>query len=230
MPVFLATFPTASSGNEIWKRLQEYKRLHETAYDISRITEKEGARKGQLMQKKERAKVLMDQKANSIADLAEALRQWAMNPTSNNEVEESKNSKTALKRMEARKRTQDQRRESKMRRLKGRMEKWERLRATQGEEKAGPKPLDWANGETKSLEGVEIRWADLRDAEYVADWPSEIVHAENLRRSGYTAAWPEKKVEKGEDGDEVKEVEEPVRTAPARTAAETKKPWYRRLI
>ncbi|KAL8948524.1 MAG: hypothetical protein Q9222_005292 [Ikaeria aurantiellina] len=73
-PLCLVEFPRPSQGLLAYRRLREFRRLHETSYPLSLITQTEGPHKGQLHSTKKRGKILMDQKANSIADLAEVLR------------------------------------------------------------------------------------------------------------------------------------------------------------
>ena len=225
LPVCLAKFPTASAGNEAFKRLQEYKRLHETAYPIDLITEKEGRRVGQLMVQKKRAKVLMNQKGNSIADLAEVLRHWTLKPPSlRREITESMDKE--------RKKTVLRNRERFLRKNRAKLEKWERVRQKEGEEKAGPKPTNWEN-EERTLKGVEIKWADLRDADFVERWPAEVVH-DTLMRSNYTAAWPVKKVEGLDENTQEDEAQaekkDAVEAKKSDEDVKAKKPWYRRLM
>ncbi|KAL8958215.1 MAG: hypothetical protein Q9193_004685 [Seirophora villosa] len=69
-PLCLVEFPRPSQGLLAFRRLREFRRLHETAYPLSLITRA----KDQLLPKKQRGKLLMDQKANSIADLAAVLK------------------------------------------------------------------------------------------------------------------------------------------------------------
>jgi hypothetical protein len=59
------TFPNTQLGLKTFHKLREFRKLHETCYDAAIRLEKS---------KKERKYYLMDQKANSIADLAESLR------------------------------------------------------------------------------------------------------------------------------------------------------------
>jgi len=80
-PLCLLEFPSSAQGLSIFRKLREFKRLHETAYSLETITETEGRHKGKLLQKKARGKVLMNQKANSIADMAAVLLQQAKPPT-----------------------------------------------------------------------------------------------------------------------------------------------------
>ncbi|CAL8574164.1 hypothetical protein XPA_000134 [Xanthoria parietina] len=72
-PLCLVSFPRPSQGLIAYRRLREFRRLHETSYPLSLITQTEGPHKGQLHSTKKRGKILMDQKANSIADIAAVL-------------------------------------------------------------------------------------------------------------------------------------------------------------
>ncbi|KAL9000275.1 MAG: hypothetical protein Q9169_000992 [Polycauliona sp. 2 TL-2023] len=72
-PLCLVSFPRPSQGLQAYRRLREFRRLHETSYPLSLITQTEGPHKGQLHSTKKRGKILMDQKANSVADLAAVL-------------------------------------------------------------------------------------------------------------------------------------------------------------
>ena len=179
-PVCLALFPTANAGNTAYRKLLEYKRLHETAYPIETVTEKEGKRKGEMLPKKKRAKVLMDQKANCVADLAAVLAQWEKPLALRRQVRpEMSDEEKRLVKVKRRQFLADNRKA---------LERWDRIVKRWGERRAGKRPIDWTNAK-RSLEGVEIMWTDLRDAEFAAEWPSEVVH-DNLRTSRFTAAWP----------------------------------------
>ena len=68
-------------GLSAYRKLREYRRLHETSYPLESVTQTEGVHKGQLLPKKKRGKVLMNQKANSVADMAAVLLQQARAPT-----------------------------------------------------------------------------------------------------------------------------------------------------
>ncbi|KAL8671026.1 MAG: hypothetical protein Q9168_004458 [Polycauliona sp. 1 TL-2023] len=72
-PLCLVSFPRPSQGLQAYRRLREFRRLHETSYPLSLITQTEGPHKGHLHSTKKRGKILMDQKANSVADLAAVL-------------------------------------------------------------------------------------------------------------------------------------------------------------
>ncbi|KAL8835764.1 MAG: hypothetical protein Q9170_003196 [Blastenia crenularia] len=70
-PLCLVEFPRSSQGLLAYRRLREFRRLHETSYPLSLITK--NMHTGTLHSKKKRGKILMDQKANSVADLAAVL-------------------------------------------------------------------------------------------------------------------------------------------------------------
>ncbi|KAH8150381.1 uncharacterized protein LAJ45_05592 [Morchella importuna] len=65
-PLLSVSFPFPAVGLKTFKKLREFKKLHETAYPRELVAGKT---------KKEKKKILMDQKANSIADLAASL-EW----------------------------------------------------------------------------------------------------------------------------------------------------------
>ena len=112
------------------------------------------------MTTKERGRVLMDQKANTVADLAAVLHQDEEGPR-----EESAKHKERSKKF------------------------WDRVNRQKTE--AGKPPTkkhpNLVLGPT--VDGVRIRWADIRDAAYADPWPQSVVHY-TLERSRYTAAFP----------------------------------------
>ena len=103
------------------------------------------------MERKERGKVLMNQKANSVADLAAVLLQQEKGP--------------GVHRVE---------------RAKKRMERMEHLKRVKGEEKVKKAPVD-VGRELGGVEGVVVRWADLGDLEFAERWPEAVVHDELKR-------------------------------------------------
>ncbi|KAG8530465.1 uncharacterized protein KY384_004968 [Bacidia gigantensis] len=159
LPYCFASFPSAPAGLEAYRKLLEYKRLHETEYDVEDIRYQKGKLRGQLMGRKARAKVLMDQKANSVADLAEVLLQQGDGPVE--------------RRVEAANR---------------RIESVKKLKKLKGEGNVKAKPMDIGK-ELQGTEGIVVRWADLRDAEFAEVWPAPVTH-EGLQRGRYTAAFP----------------------------------------
>ncbi|KAI9883570.1 MAG: hypothetical protein M1823_004668 [Watsoniomyces obsoletus] len=74
-PMATISFPHPPAGLLAFRKLREYRQLHELAYDVSTVTNKE--RPGTLLNKKKKGRVLMNQKANSIADMAAVLKQQA---------------------------------------------------------------------------------------------------------------------------------------------------------
>ena len=88
----------------------------------------------------------MNQKANSVADLAAVLIQQA--------------------------RTPDHERIARNERRISATNKLKRSKGTSLDRK-NPLPLNQIQG---SVEGVRIRWANILDAEFAATWPEEVVH------------------------------------------------------
>ena len=101
----------------------------------------------------------MNQKANSVADLAAVLIQQARAPD-HERIARNERRITAANRLK---------------RSKG-----------ASQVRKNPLPLNQIQG---SVEGVQIRWANILDAEFAATWPAEVVH-DSLEVSRYTAAWP----------------------------------------
>ena len=146
LPFCQAQFQSPVAGLEAYRKLREYRRLHETAYDRSIITEKSGEHAGQLMTTKKRGKVLMDQKANSVADLAAVLLQQQKGP-----------------------------RKGRVERAERRIKRVENLKMHLGEGRVGKQPVDLGR-ELTGTEGVVVRWADPLDAEFAETWPAEVMH------------------------------------------------------
>ncbi len=96
----MVEFPRPIQGLAAFRKLREFRRLHETSYPLDIITQTEGPHKGQLLGTKKRGKVLMNQKANSIADLAAVLLQQERGPT----TEQIERSERRVKRVEQLKR------------------------------------------------------------------------------------------------------------------------------
>lgn len=80
-PFAMVEFTNPIHGVVAYRKLREFRRLHETSYPLEIITETEGKNKGKLLGTKKRGKVLMNQKANSVADLAAVLLQQERAPT-----------------------------------------------------------------------------------------------------------------------------------------------------
>ncbi|KAI5853534.1 transcriptional regulation of mitochondrial recombination-domain-containing protein [Tricharina praecox] len=108
-PLATVSFPEPALGLKTYHKLREFRKLHETQYDPVLLE----------MPKKERKYVIMNQKANSIADLAESLRI---------EIARSASEGVAIK-----------------------------------------------NGD------VMVRWRDMLDTQYAAEWPELVGHADQGR-------------------------------------------------
>lgn len=78
-------FPFPAIGLKTFKKLREFRKLHETAYPKELVQGKT---------KKEKKSILMDQKANSIADLAVSL-EWEI-AQANRKAEETKETKSPM--------------------------------------------------------------------------------------------------------------------------------------
>lgn len=139
-------YPSPHAGLAAFRMLREFRVLHEKSYPLDIITETEGKWKGSLLPKKRRGKVLMDQKANSVADLAAVLHLQGKGP-----------SKKRILNAEIR---------------RGRVET---LKKQKGEDKVKKAPVDVAS-EMGGIEGVKVRWADILDAEFAKTWPEGVVH------------------------------------------------------
>ncbi|KAL8699446.1 MAG: hypothetical protein Q9224_001410 [Gallowayella concinna] len=205
-PLCLVEFPRPSQGLIAYRRLREFRRLHETAYPLSLITQTEGRRKGHLHSTKKRGKILMDQKANSVADLAAVLLRAEERLPKIGAEEKKNHQKTRLektlkksdpeKQIDLEKELEKIENEKKDAKIVAKEKKAEWIRMMQ---KKGRKSLmrkDPQEIERGGVEGVKIRWANLLDAEFAKQWPEAVVH-EGLTRHRYTAAFPLKK----EDGD-----------------------------
>ena len=139
-------FPSPHAGLAAFRKLREFRILHETSYPLDIIKETEGKWKGSLIPKKKRGKVLMDQKANSIADLAAVLQLQESGPPEERIVNADR-----------------------------RRRRVETLKRQKGEENVRKAPIDVAY-ELGGIEGVKIRWANILDSEYAEAWPKGVVH------------------------------------------------------
>ena len=157
-PFFLATFPHSESGLLAYRRLREFRRLHEVSYPPSLVADPKNPSFN--LPKKKKARVLMDQKANSVADLAAVLLLQEKGPKA--------------KRVE------------KYERAKERFDRLTKQGAKKVQKKDGPLNIGTLH---KGVEGVKVFWRDLKDAEFARTWPKQVVHGD-LARSGFTAAWP----------------------------------------
>lgn len=90
-PFAMVEFTNPLHGLVAYRKLREFRRLHETSYPLKIIRQTEGKYMGTLLGTKKRGRVLMDQKANSVADLAAVLLQQEQEPTAEQiEISESR--------------------------------------------------------------------------------------------------------------------------------------------
>ncbi|MCJ1314008.1 hypothetical protein MMC25_007688 [Agyrium rufum] len=163
MPFAHISFPHPQLGLSTYNKLREYRRLHETNYSLESVqtNKPSGPAPGQLLPKKRRRKVLMNQKANTVADIAAALF-----------IAERPPSERLLARRE---------------RMEIDPTDAKRPIAKKGLHSIS-KPTEeerWNGG----VEGVKIDWRDVRDAEWAEKWPEPVVHDE-IDAHRYTIAWP----------------------------------------
>lgn len=145
-PLAMVYFPSHHAGLDAYRKLREFRRLHETSYDLEDITEKEGKYAGSLYPIKKRGRILMNQKANSIADLAAVLLQLEEGV----EVE-------------------------KIERQERRIQRVERLKMQKGAHRVKKDPVRLGR-ETGGVKGVRVRWANMLDMEFAETWPEAVEH------------------------------------------------------
>ncbi|KAF8251743.1 hypothetical protein K440DRAFT_595223 [Wilcoxina mikolae CBS 423.85] len=119
-PLATVIFPTKAMGLSTYHLLREFRKMHETMYEKSITLEKS---------KRERKYMIMDQKANSIADLAESLR----------------------------------------------------IEIARAQEKKPGKEEAQAEEEVPTDVNVMVRWRNILDAEYAAEWPPSVMHGDQGR-------------------------------------------------
>lgn len=124
----------------------------------------------------------MNQRANSVADLAAVLLQGEKGP-SQERIEYKEGSRRAWARV-----------------------KLQKERAG----KEVPKRNPHAAQEAYGVEGVTVRWADILDAEFAETWPDQVRHHTlPLQRHRYTAAFPAYEVGEEAEADPEARVEVP---------------------
>ncbi|KAH0556235.1 hypothetical protein GP486_005837 [Trichoglossum hirsutum] len=156
-PFATISFPSPFQGLQALHKLREYRKLHELSCPLELIK----GEKGRLLGRKARGKVLMDQKANSVADIAAVLE------AQGGDLER------ALKERETSQVKVDKRPMPK----RGVVRKAQKLEAKIAElEKVGTVP-------------VKIKWANILDAEFAESWPESVVH-DGLGTTRHTAPRP----------------------------------------
>ncbi|KAI9878208.1 MAG: hypothetical protein M1830_001552 [Pleopsidium flavum] len=161
LPLASISFPSSSQGLTAFRKLREFRKLHETAYSLELITQTEGKHKGTLLGKKKRGKKLMDQKANSVADIAAVLLKQEDAPKPAEKVVAKRN---VAKRKKGTRGSPPAKKDD------------------------GAQTVTEAQG-VGSTEGVRIRWANILDAQFAETWPVSVVH-DDLRKDRYAAADP----------------------------------------
>ncbi|KAI9783230.1 MAG: hypothetical protein M1839_004070 [Geoglossum umbratile] len=157
-PFATISFPSPFQGLKALHKLREYRKLHELSYPLELIRGKDG----RLLGKKARGKILMNQKANSVADIAAVLK------GQEEELEKALKEKESLG-VAGAKQPMPKR---------GILKKAQKLEA---------KIAELQNVEA---EHVKIKWANILDAEFAEDWPDSVIH-DGLAISRHTAPHPE---------------------------------------
>lgn len=166
-PLATILFPHPPRGLQAYHKLREYRKLHELEYPLDDFRAE--GNKHDLMEKKKRGRKLMDQKANSIADIAAVLiRQDEVSKAvasaalvgAQNEAEETSGDSAGRK--------EEQRNPPRPKGSSPRV--GEKLKAI-------------------GAEGVTIRWRNVLDAEYAESWPAGVLHDE-LEYTRHTADLP----------------------------------------
>ncbi|KAI9792649.1 MAG: hypothetical protein M1835_007710 [Candelina submexicana] len=154
-PLATISFPDPPQGLTAFRKLREYRKLHELSYPLDDIKDKNG----KLLGKKQRGKKLMDQKANSIADIAAVLQ----SREKGNVVGEA--GETAVKDASPR----------------------DKLAIVE-EEAVETRRRIGAFRDEHQRDKVKISWADILDAEYAETWPESVVHDGMRLEKGRTVA------------------------------------------
>ncbi|KAH0544360.1 hypothetical protein FGG08_001501 [Glutinoglossum americanum] len=157
-PFATISFPSPFQGLKALHKLREYRKLHELSYPLELIK----GENGRLLGKKARGKILMNQKENSVADIAAVL------------MGQEGDLEKALKEREALHVKGDKRPMPK----RGIIKKSQKLEAK------------IAELERAKTEPVNIKWANILDAEFAESWPERVIH-DGLAVSRYTALPPE---------------------------------------
>lgn len=119
----------------------------------------------------------MNQKANSIADMAAVLLLQEQGPTDERII----NAERRTRRLES-------------------------LKRIKGEDKIKKAPVD-VLAELGGVEGVMVRWADMLDAEYAETWPEAVVHTDLEKSGYTAAFPVAEEVGSEEDWEEAPDVE-----------------------
>ncbi|KAF3483380.1 uncharacterized protein GIQ15_02704 [Arthroderma uncinatum] len=211
VPYFSIHFPTSALGLEAYKLLREFslrrqleppteiitnsketlarKRPRDPA-EAKKWDEKWASRMGHIMAKKDRARVLMDQKATSIADAAAVLtiqaeREKREQAKEGSEGEEGavadEDGKPKEKKLSNRTRRRviraQKRQEAHEEKLRQRIEELEKSMSNRGIEAKIDREGELSDYKVGEGE-VKLLWTDLQDAQYARSWPDVVQHGE----------------------------------------------------
>ncbi|KAI9750038.1 MAG: glutamine-dependent NAD(+) synthetase [Chaenotheca gracillima] len=143
-PLALLSFPRSEQGLLAYRHLREFKKMHELSWDKEDFKQEKNP--NNLLSMKQRGKKLMDQKANSVADMAATL--W---------LQERAVGEWLAKKQEAEAH-----------------DAW-LVQQARSKGRPAPKTVG-KGFRIESLEGIKIRWGDIHDAEFAESWPSAVIH------------------------------------------------------
>ncbi|KAI9799888.1 MAG: hypothetical protein M1833_003810 [Piccolia ochrophora] len=165
-PMATISFPHGTQGLLAYQKLREYRRLHELSWPVDQF--RSPTDPNQMMSKKQRGRKLMDQKANTVADIAAVLQGQEEMADARRETESAEAAETPETEAEGEGEGEGKGKSKPPRRRKGR--------------RKGPAPERLP---VEGVEGVTIRWTDILDAEYAESWPDAVVHdVKELERRG----------------------------------------------
>jgi hypothetical protein len=164
-PMATISFPYAPQGLHAFRRLREYRKLHQLSYPLEDIKDKDNP--SMLLPMKKRSRILMDQKANSIADIAAVLlkQDQDRHPWST-PVEPAAVHREALE--QGMKPQEYKERQVQLQKQQNKV--------LQRQKRLGIQPPADEKPEGQGVRGVTIEWRNLFDAEYAEKWPPEVLH------------------------------------------------------
>ena len=164
-PLCVLNFPNQYQGLHAYARLREFRERHETEWPLEDFTIQKGPQYGQLMSRKERSFKLMDQKANSIADMAAVLGMQARPP---DPVLVEKMAKQVYTKTWTYGKTLPS-----GEKVTVNVSKPHYARAKRGQNsRIGHRVFEFEG----NINGTSVWWVDPNDAEYAETWPVEVVH------------------------------------------------------
>lgn len=153
------SFPHPPQGLNAFRRLREYRKLHELSIPLEDIRDKSRDDPTALIERKKRTRLLLDQKANSVADIAAVLKKQEEAGPVWDRAEEVVASNEPSK---------DKLKDSGQGRSRALINAW-LLGKKDAAESEPVKP--------SGVEGVTISWRNLFDAEFAESWPKAVVHS-----------------------------------------------------